>query len=198
MPIAGRLGCCLCPWPWFSEGELSVPGLRAGRADSSVMAGLGWWRICCGVDGEKPGEMGMPCWEGNWDLQKLLERPAGHWAVVPLCRGSCVTGMGLPKTGMLSWCSSGPGRAGWTGGTLLILGPKTAGCGGIPAQRLGAPRDGEASPGPAQSHATAVGRGDMDLILPQWLCRQHLVGDGGGGGGANRCPSQSGWGRRRH
>lgn len=94
-------------------------------------------------------------------------------------------------------------RESWVGGgTLLILGPKTASCGGIPgcgipAQRWGAPREGEASPGPAQSHATAVGRGDTDLILPQRLCRQHLVGDGGGGG-ANRCPSQSGWGRRGH
>ena len=56
------------------------------------------------MDGEKPGEMGMPCWEGSWDLQELLEWPAGHRAVVPPYRGSCATGMGLPKAGELSWC----------------------------------------------------------------------------------------------
>lgn len=56
------------------------------------------------MDGKELGEMVIPWWEGGWDLQELLEWPAGHQAVVPPCRGNCAIRMGLPKAGELFWC----------------------------------------------------------------------------------------------
>uniref|UniRef100_A0A8C4V683 Uncharacterized protein n=1 Tax=Falco tinnunculus TaxID=100819 RepID=A0A8C4V683_FALTI len=56
----------------------------------------------------------MPCWEGSWDLQELLEWPAP-------CQGCCATGIGLLKVGKLSWCCWMRGTVCGVNGPLVVL-----------------------------------------------------------------------------